>query len=213
MKILKRLCLVLMAVAMCVPAMAEKNAQAKKILDETAKKFNNASGIEASFKMTNFIGGSEKGSGTGSIQLKGKKYKVSAGDQISWFDGKTLWNYSADIQEVTISTPTRQEKQTMNPYNFVSLYKSGYNYTKTDVKYNGKDMYEVHLMAEKANNEIPEILITISKDYIPYCIRMRQGNTWTRINITNFSSNKNYNDALFVFPKVQYPKAEEIDLR
>lgn len=202
-----------MALALCVPAMAEKNAQARKILDETAKKFNNASGIDASFKMTSFVGNNEQGSGSGSIQLKGKKYKVTAGDQVSWFDGKTLWNYSADIEEVTVSNPTRKEMQAMNPYTFVSIYKSGYNYTKKDVKYNGKDMYEINLKAEKANSDIPEIIITISKDYIPYCIRMRQGNSWTRINITSFSGTKKYNDSFFTFPSSQYPRAEVIDLR
>ena len=213
MKKLKRISLILLAFALCMPMMAEKNAQAKKILDATAKKINGASGIEAVFKLTSFVGNTEQGTGTGTILLKGKKYKLDAGGQITWFDGKTLWNYDADIQEVNVTTPTKQELQAMNPYSFVSLYKQGYNYKVKNVKYSGKDMYEVSLTAEKAGAEIPEILVTISKDYTPMCIRMRQGKNWTRINITSFSSNKKPGDNLFRFPASQYPDAEIIDMR
>lgn len=204
-----------MSMLLAMPAMAiEKNAQAKKILDATAKRINSAKGIEASFKMSNYVGSSEQGSGYGTIMLMGKKFKINAGGQMSWFDGKTLWNYSPDIDEVNISIPTKKELQAMNPYNFVSLYKQGYGYTVKTTQYSGKEVYEVRLLAERANNEIPEILITISKDYTPLCIRMRQGaKNWTRININKFQSNKSFSDNSFTFPKAAYPNAEVIDMR
>lgn len=213
MKTWKNICLLLIAALISMPAMAEKNAQAKKILDATAKKITSASGIEATFKLTSFVGSTEQGAGNGTIQLKGKKYKLNAGDQITWFDGKTLWNYDADIQEVNVTTPTRKEMQTMNPYAFVALYKQGYDYTVKNAKYKGKDMYDVTLKAEKPGSDIPEVIITISKEYTPLCIRMRQGKNWTRITITGFSASKKFGDDLFKFPASKYPDAEIIDMR
>ena len=204
----------LIALCVTVPIMAQKkDDHAKQILDMTAKKINNASGIEASFKMTSFVGSTEQGAGGGQIQLKGKKYKIIAGDQTTWFDGKTLWNYSADIEEVNVTNPTKKEMQSMNPYAFVSLYKQGYNYTMKKSTYNGKEMYDVTLKAQSAKTEIQEIIITISKDYTPMCIRMRQGKNWSRITILKFSTSKSFADSNFTFPTQQYPNAEIIDMR
>ena len=203
----------LIALSLVAPVMAQKDANAKKILDATAKKINNASGIEATYKLTGFVGSAEQGSGTGTILLKGKKYQISTGDQISWFDGKTLWNYSADIEEVSVTTPTRKELQSMNPYAFVTLYKKGYNYTMQKATYNGKEMYDVKLTAENKNSDIPEIIITITKEYTPVCIRMRQGKNWSRITVTKFNTSKNFSDATFTFPASKYPDAEVIDMR
>lgn len=213
MKILKRLILALMAVALCMPAMAEKNAQARKILDATAKKISGASGIEASFRLTSFVGSTEQGTGSGTIRMKGKKYKLTAGEQTTWFDGKTLWNYNEDIQEVNVTTPTRQEMQTMNPYAFLALYRQGYDYKVKNVTYNGKAMYDVTLTAEKAGSEIPEVIITISKENTPLCIRLRQGKNWTRITITSFNAKRKFGDDMFRFPASEYPDAEIVDMR
>ncbi len=213
MKLIKIISLALVAFTLCLPTMAQKSSDVKKILDATAKKINSAKCIEASFKMTSFAGTTEQGSGTGTIQLKGKKYKINTGDQTSWFDGKTLWSYSSDIEEVNVSIPTRKELQTMNPYAFVGLYKNGYKYTMKKEMYNGKEMYDVKLVAEKANSDIPEVIITITKDYRPVCIRMRIGKNWSRISITKFNTTKNFSDSMFTFPASEYPDAEIIDMR
>lgn len=213
MKGIKMICMVMLSMMLSIPMLAQKNSEARKILDATAKKINTATGIEAGFKITGFVGSTEQGSGSGTVLLKGKKYQLNMGDVVSWFDGKTLWSYNADIQEVNVTTPTRKELQSMNPYAFVSLYKKGYNYTYQKAIYNDKEMYDVKLKAEKGNSDIPEIIITITKEYTPVCIRMRQGNNWSRITITKFNTSKNFSDATFTFPKNKYPDAEIIDMR
>lgn len=207
------ICIMLIAMMLCLTAEAQKNPQAKKILDATAKKFNSAKGIEATFKMSNTVGGIEQAAGGGQIQLKGKKYKLTAGDQITWFDGKTLWSYSKDIEEVNVTTPTKKEMQSMNPYSFVGLYKSGYNYNVKNVTSNNTTLYEVRLTAENPKSDMPEIVINITKDYTPVSIRMRQGKSWSKISITKFNASKSFADTHFTFPKSQYPDAEIIDMR
>lgn len=212
MKII-RIILLCLTLSLSTSVIAQKDSQAKKVLDATAKKISTASGIEAAFKLTSFVGTTEQGSGTGTILLKGKKYQLNTGDQITWFDGKTLWSYSADIEEVNITIPTKKELAAMNPYSFIALYKKGYNYTMQRATYNGKEMYDVKLMAENKNSDIPEVIITITKDYTPTCIRMRQGKNWSRITITKFNASKSFNDATFTFPASKYPDAEIIDMR
>lgn len=205
----------LLALMLALPTMAiEKDGNARKILDATAKKFNKAKAVEASFNISSFVGSTQQGSGSGKMTVKGKKFMIDTNGHKSWYNEKTLWSYSEDINEVTLSTPTKKELQSMNPYAFISLYKQGYGYTVKDETYGGKAVYEIRLLAENAEAGLPEILLTVAKDYTPLCIRMRQGKSnWTRINITKCSFQSSVGDDVFVFPSSQYPDVTEVDLR
>ena len=48
----------------------------------------------------------------------------------TWFDGKTQWTLAEENEEVSISEPTDEELQSLNPYAWMSLYQQGY-----DLKY------------------------------------------------------------------------------
>ena len=97
----------------------------------------------------------------------------------------------------------------MNPYTFITMYKSGYTLA-LDKK--GKN-YVVHMTAENTKRSVQEVYITIDKgSYIPSLIKMRQGNTWTNISVYNFVA-KDLADSQFVFNAKDFPKAEVIDLR
>lgn len=110
--------------------------------------------------------------------------------------------------EVNVTTPNEAKQAQMNPYKFITLYKSGYNLTS---KKQG-NAYQIHMVAQDKKRSIQELYITIGKNYIPSQVKMRQGTNWTTINITNFKA-KNQSDAVFTFNAKEFPKAEVIDLR
>ena len=73
--------------------------------------------------------------------------------------------------------------------------------------------YLVHLTAQNKKRSLQEIYILINKtSYVPQQVKMKQKETWTTINITNFQA-KNQADNVFVFQPKDFPKAEVIDLR
>lgn len=180
-------------------------AQARAILDRTAKKIGKSGGVSASFSMSN----PSAGTISGTIAVKGNKFQARTPQTTIWFNGKTQWTYMKKNNEVNISTPTQAQQQMMNPYTFLNIYKSGYNMSATNA---GKTQ-EVHLVAQNQKRSIQEMYITIDpKTSIPSKVKMKHGGKWYSISISNFSSKK-LSDAMFSFNSKECPTAELIDLR
>jgi outer membrane lipoprotein-sorting protein len=111
--------------------------------------------------------------------------------------------------EVNISNPTEAQLQAINPYNFINLYKKGYNYT---LNKSGND-YVVHLTATNANAKIKEMFISINKNnYNPSQVKLLQGKKWTIFDITDLKKQA-VADSQFRFNSKDFPSAEVIDLR
>ena len=160
--------------------------------------------MKANFKMT-----AGKGSTSGTLLLKGRKFHASTPVAIVWFDGKTQWTYVKNNDEVNISTPTEAQLQAINPYNFINLYKKGYDAT---LNKSGKD-YVVHLTATDKNKKIQELFVTINKStYHPTQVKLLQNKKWTVFDITDIKR-QNIPDSQFQFNSKDFPNAEIIDLR
>ena len=111
--------------------------------------------------------------------------------------------------EVNVSNPTQAQQMSMNPYTFIHIYKTGY---KSALKTVGSN-YQVHLVANNQKRSVAEMYITINKStHVPSQIKMRQGSTWSTINISGFKA-KNISNSAFTFNSKEFPGAEVIDLR
>lgn len=186
-------------------ATAQTAAQARKILDKTAAVVGNKGGASASFTMSN----PKIGSASGNISIKGHMFQASVAKAIVWYNGKTQWSYMKSTNEVNITTPTEAKRMKMNPYTFITMYKSGYNMT---AKTSGNN-YVVHLTAQNKNRSVKELYVTVNRNtYIPVQVRMLEGTTWSTINIKNFKTKKLPN-SMFTFNAKDFPSAEVIDLR
>ena len=177
---------------------------AKSVLDKAASTVTMKEGVKADFKMTGSMG-----STSGTIIIKGKKFHATTPQASIWFDGKTQWTYMKDNDEVNISNPTEAQLQAINPYNFLNLYKKGYDATLNS---NGNS-HIVHLTASTASSKIKELFITVDKKtYHPTQVKLLQGKKWTIFDITNMKK-QSANDAEFCFNAKDFPHAEIIDLR
>ena len=174
---------------------------AKSVLDKAAATVTMKDGVKADFKMTGSMGST--------IIIKGKKFHATTPQASIWFDGKTQWTYVKDNDEVNIVNPTEAQLQTINPYNFLNLYKKGYDATLNS---NGNS-HVVHLTASSASNKIKELFITIDKKtYHPTQVKLLQGKKWTIFDVSNLKK-QSANDAMFRFNAKDFPHAEIIDLR
>ena len=204
---MKRTYLLVLILFLSVSLSAQKDKQAREILDKTANALQQAGGIRATFG----------GTGNGTLLLKGNQFYLNSGGIQSWFDGKTQWSYVTKNDEVNVSNPTQEELQQINPYTFLYMYQKGFSYklgaTKT---YRGKAVWEVVLTARDKKQELEHITLFVTKDtYEPLCILLQQRGQQTRneITITSYQTKQNYADQVFTFDKKQYPNAEVIDLR
>ena len=192
--------------AICCTALAlVANAQAaKSVLDKAASEFKKCPSVNVTFEVA--IG---EDIDNGTITLQGNKFCTKLSNTSIWFDGKTMWTYVKDNEEVNVSNPTEAQLQTINPYNFINLYKNGYTSTLNTTG----NSYVVHLTSTAKDKKIKELFITIDKQsYHPTQVKILQGKSWTEFNISNLSKSK-IADSEFRFNAKDFPKAEVIDLR
>lgn len=200
--------------AFCLATVAHAQDNGEKILDQSASKIKKSGNIKASFTATTFDGLEEQGSISGTMLLQDKKFQMNTPEMVVWYDGKTQWSYMAENDEVNVSEPTRKELQVINPYAFIDLYKKGYNISMRQTTLRNQPIYEVHLVANRTDLATREIYIDVSKEnFIPLCIRARQGQEWHRISIHSFEGKQKFSENDFKFQKDKYPTAEIVDLR
>ncbi|MCR4603039.1 MAG: cell envelope biogenesis protein LolA [Prevotella sp.] len=176
-----------------------------EVLDKCAATISHRNGVTAQFSMES----AQYGNAAGTISIKGKKFYMLSNATTMWFDGTTLWTYMASNEEVNISKPTTQQLQTLNPYHFINMYKSGYSTTMTTAA----SVYNIHLTATDKQLKIKEAFVTVDKStYAPKEIKMLVGNKWTTFTISRLK-NEPVPDSKFSFDANAYPDAEIIDLR
>ena len=193
-----------LAFMLSVNAFSQSSADAKKVLDKAAAVVGRRGGAAANFSIT----GGEVGRTSGSIIIKGNKFKAITPETTIWFDGKTQWAYMKSTNEVNVSTPSEAKRLSMNPYAFITMYKNGYHMSmKTTAA-----AYIVHLQAIHPARSMQEFYVTISKTFYPQQIKMLQGKKWVTINISSFSAASHPN-SYFRFRHSDAPSAEVVDLR
>ena len=177
---------------------------ATQVLDKAAQKLTAKSGVKADFKAS-----TPQGSITGTIAVKGNKFMATTQHTKVWFDGKTQWTYLTRNDEVNVSNPKDSELQSLNPYNFINMYKKGY---KSTMRKDGSS-YIVHLTADSKAKKVQELFITVdTKNYTPTQVKMLQGTKWTTFDVKNLKQEK-LSDGMFRFNAKDFPTAEVIDLR
>ncbi len=184
---------------------AGETPDARKVLDKTAAVVGKKTGAQANFQIAN----AKIGNTSGTIAIKGNKFNARTPQATVWFNGKTQWTYMKNTDEVNVTTPTQAQQTQMNPLTFINLYKTGFKLSMKTVE--GK--YEVRMQAENKSRSIQEMYIVIDpKTYVPTQVRMRQKDSWTTINISNFKA-VSQSDAIFTFNQKDFPSAEIVDLR
>ncbi len=205
-----------MLVLCALTALPAASQTARKVMDQAAAKLQRSGGISASFVATSFKGATTVvGATTGNIAVKGNKFKLSSRHNTVWFNGKTQWSLMAGGDEVYVSEPTAAELQSVNPYTFINLYKSGYDMSLSSTTYSGRPVYEVRLVAQKGNASIVEMRVTIDKaTLLPHCVRLKRSDgNWIRIQVSGVRTGQSWNDAYFQFDKKDNPKVQVVDLR
>ena len=178
---------------------------ARSILDKAAATISNPGGVKAHFQMIS----KQMGNTCGEIAVKGSKFQATTPGATIWFDGKTQWTYMKDNEEVNVSNPTEAELQSINPYNFINIYKKGFMLTSKTVG----NFYEVHLLPTSKKRNIEEMYIIVDqKTYHPTHVKMCRKGKWSVILISQLKATT-LSDDIFQFNAKDFPKAEIIDLR
>jgi outer membrane lipoprotein-sorting protein len=200
---------------LALPVFAQRQ-EAKEILDRMSAGFRKAGGVEVGFTVKIEAKGQTSGLLACNIRLKGEKFVLETMDAIIWFDGETQWSYLIGSNEVNISNPTKEELQGINPYALLSIYERGFACTLGKTRsWQGASVHEVILTAAEKKGEIAGLTLYVERGaYRPLYIRAELTNgSRSEITVTTYKGGLKLDDAIFVFDKNKYPRAEIIDLR
>lgn len=153
----------------------------------------------------------------GTVKVKGKKFRMLLDDHTVISDGTTMWTYSKESNEVTISSAADAASD-LDPSNLLTAYEKGYKSQfveeKTDAS--GAVLQVIKLFPlDPAKKPFHTVVITIDKAKLEarsIQILYKDGNTVT-YTLKRFTPNVELADALFAFDKTKYPGVEVNDMR
>ncbi len=208
---------VTLLLSLAAVAQTDDAAKAKDILNKVSAKTRQYQTIKAdfSFSLEN-LQDNIKENHDGSILLKGNKYRIALMGVINYFDGKTLYTWMKEAEEVNVSEPDMTDESTLNPASIFTIYEKGFKLKYVGEKnVGGKMMHEIDLYPENRDKPFSRIKLTINKETLQINSFMQQGkdgNNYT-ITVKTMQTNVPATDGDFIFNKTANPKVQVIDLR
>jgi outer membrane lipoprotein-sorting protein len=191
-------------------------AQAKVLLDGVSKKYKAFKTIKANFKLgvenaANKIKEEKKGI----LTLKANKFKVELDNQEIICDGKTVWTFAKDANEVQVNN-YEANASGISPASIFTMYEKGFLYQMGEVvKEAGKDIQIIELTPTDKTKNYFKIKLFIDKaaqSIVRSKIFDKNGNVYT-YSVMQFVSNTNFDDATFAFDTKKHPGVEVNDIR
>jgi outer membrane lipoprotein-sorting protein len=208
--------LLALAATLALPAAAQQDPQAGKILDAVSAKYTALKSFQAGFTQTLENPAAKlKQNITGDITVSGQKYHLTASGQEVINDGKTTWTYLKNENEVNIadSDPTNQD---MSPAQMYTMYKKGYKYQLLKpVKEGGVTYDQIELTPENKTNDVFKVQILVSQadKSIKSVKTFKKNGTRTTFALKNFKANVPVTATSFAFNKAAHPGVKVVDLR
>lgn len=122
----------------------------------------------------------------GSLTMQGERFCVNVfGTEVA-YDGKTLYTYQPDVDELTLSYPDPVELQQANPFLFARAMSDACNSTESDSKDGKSTIITMIPRAKEAQTEISKIIIRIEKaSLLPQSIEIKEGTKTTTLRARN----------------------------
>ena len=211
------LSLVLLSATAISIAQTSSDQAAKAILDKVSAKFKTYKAVQSAFNLKVEDGkGKLQGNKTGTVFMKGSKYRVTISGQEIFCDGKNVWTYDKSANEVTI-TKVDPSAETLTPQKlFTNFYDKDFLYKLNGEKKQGaKTIQEIEMTPTDKSKTFHKVYVYVDKlaqAIYSASILEKNGNKYT-YTVNSINGNATVNDSQFVFDKSKFPGVEEVDLR
>jgi outer membrane lipoprotein-sorting protein len=217
----------ILAISTYSTAFAQKDTQAKAILNQVSQKYRSYDVIKTDFTFSlNNQQANIKETQTGTLISKAKtgKYRVtlynSAAkpevDKEIMSDGKSQWTYLKKDKEVQVSDADKGGDGLSNPAQIFTMYEKGFKYLYTgEQKIAGKAYQNIELTPEDDKKAIFKVKLTIDKvkkQIYSALLFDKNGNRYT-YTVRTFTPNVPAPDATFAWDAKGHPGVELVDLR
>jgi outer membrane lipoprotein carrier protein len=193
-------------------AFAQSKDKAVALLDEVSQKAKAHKSIKVDFSYTmenkKAKINEEK---TGTLMVSGDKYRMAAAGQTVICDGKTIWTYLKESNEVQVNTLENKD-EALTPSKLLTSYNA--NYKSKIIKSDNPAVENVELTPNTVKNFTKAILGVdkATKQVKSFTIFDKSGNTFA-YKITSYVTDLPVTNADFTFDTKKFPGVEVIDMR
>ncbi len=192
------------------------DANAVKLLKAVSQKYSAFKTMQMDLALTvENLETKSKDTKNGKASSKGNMFKYELGNQQIFCDGKTMWTYLKDVNEVQINNFEKgQDLMTPNDI-FKVAEKDFLAYMGEKVTENGKALQIIELTPKNKTMNFSKIKMYIDQtdNSVKKGVVFDKNAIHYTYSISNFKSNVEMTDANFKFDKTKYPGVEVIDLR
>jgi len=212
MKIYKFIGLFLVFI-LATPTMAQQSAD--EILNDLAKKTNAYQNIKVgfSYQMDNAEADIHEKT-EGALIVSGDKYKLNIAGQEIISDGKTIWTYIADANEVQINEVDAEES--FSPTKLLSSYTQDYKASlEKELSENNRSYYLFKLKPKDQNSSFNYALLKVDKEKLQvasFTLFDAEDNSFSYV-INEYLTDVALPDNTFRFDEAKYPDVDVIDMR
>lgn len=207
--------LLLLMLAVLVAGQQYAHAQsASQVVSRLQAKYKGVSTLEADFTQTM---SSSYGSGeqtlSGKLYLQGSKYRVESPSQTYVTDGKLVWIYNANENQVLVNNNVSDET-TFNPNDFIFEFDKHYSATGVkEVTSSGRKQYMLSLKPKRENSLYRDVTLWINTNdmLITRLDVVDVNDAKVTVTMRNIQLNPKLNADLFTFRAPS--NAEVVDLR
>ena len=195
---------------------AQKDVKSQEILKGVSAKYKSLKSLSATFKIA--IADQKQNSTqnqTGNITLFGDKYNLLLTGQQIISDGKSVWTYLKDANEVQVSDAS-SKTEGISPSTLFTIYENGFDSRFVEEKTNaGKTIQIIDLTPMDKKKPYFKIQLHVDKKEKSISTAKIFNNNGTQLNysITKLTPNAAVNDAMFSFDPKKFPGVEVVDLR
>lgn len=191
---------------------AQNDTKASAILDEVSAKTKSYKTIKIDFTYA-MDNAKEKvhDKFKGSLLSKGDKYKLTAAGQDVICDGKTVWTYLKDANEVQINNQG-EDDDSFTPTKLLSGYGKDYKSKFIEEKGNEQVIELYPLKKGKSFTKVRLVIDKTKKQISKFIISDRNGSTFSYI-VDKMQTDQPIADSVFSFNKAEHPGVEMNDMR
>ena len=213
---LKKIGGIIIALGIVGIANAQYDAKAKEILQKVSAKYEGMKSYSVSFvnNLHSPLAGIDEET-KGDAVISGEKFRIELEDHLIIVDGKSMWTFLKEDNEVNISEFDPEESE-VNPSNIYKMWQKGYKYRMIESEVLGGIKYNlVELTPEDKNNQIFKVKLWVNPSN--YTIKKwvmfeKSGNRYS-YEVSKLNLKPAITSSTFKFDKSKYPGVHVEDLR
>jgi outer membrane lipoprotein carrier protein len=190
-------------------AWAQKDPQAKALLDQLGLKVKQAKGILVNIELsTKNNKGKSMGAKSILLKMKGEKYLLHEGKMEILCDGLSIYNFDG-VNSISKSA-IGESDQTLSPQKLLSgNYDKDFNFSLLSQNA-GNATIELFPIDKRKNFQKVTLIIDKAKSALSKATILDKSNNLTDVKVLSINYAAQFTDNLFIFNRAKYPKNVEI---